>query len=61
VTLVERSGFREYFDPFGGTGFGTDGFGWTAALTIDVIERHRGTDRDRLLDRMGDAAVAENA
>ena len=61
VTLVDRSGFREYFGPFGGAGFGTDGFGWTAALTIDLIERHRGTDRARLLDRIGDLAVHENA
>jgi glycogen debranching enzyme len=48
LALVEGAGFREYFDPFDGTGYGTDGFGWTAALTLDLIERHRGVDRDRL-------------
>ena len=35
LRLVDRSGFHEYFDPFGGAAFGTDGFGWTAALTLD--------------------------
>jgi hypothetical protein len=52
LRLVERSGFHEYFDPFGGAGFGTDRFGWSAALTLDVIEQHQGNDRTRLLDRL---------
>ncbi len=39
LRLVDGAGFREYFDPFDGTGFGTDSFGWTAALTLDLIER----------------------
>jgi hypothetical protein len=43
VGLVERSGFREYFDPFTGEGYGSDGFSWTAALLIDVLES--GPDR----------------
>jgi hypothetical protein len=29
----------EYFDPFDGAGHGSNAFGWTAALTIDMIER----------------------
>jgi hypothetical protein len=37
IRLVERSGFREYFDPFGGRGYGSDDFAWTAALLIDVL------------------------
>ena len=52
--LVDGAGFHEYFDPFGGTGFGTAGFGWTAALTLDLIERHRGPDRDRLAALLGE-------
>jgi hypothetical protein len=32
--LVERSGFREYFDPRTGAGIGGHGFSWTAALTL---------------------------
>ena len=36
--LVERSGFREYFDPFTGEGYGSPDFSWTAALLIDVLE-----------------------
>ncbi len=37
IRLVERSGFREYFDPFGGQGYGSDDFSWTASLLIDVL------------------------
>jgi hypothetical protein len=43
VELVERSGFREYFDPFTGAGYGSDDFSWTAALLIDVLRSR--TDR----------------
>ncbi len=39
LALVERSGFREYFNPFTGEGHGSEGFAWSAALVIDVIER----------------------
>jgi len=39
LALVKRSGFREYFNPFTGEGHGSDGFAWSAALVIDVIER----------------------
>jgi hypothetical protein len=42
IRLVERSGFREYFDPFGAQGYGTDGFSWTAALLIDVLATQAG-------------------
>ncbi|MEO8511696.1 MAG: hypothetical protein ABI534_10725 [Chloroflexota bacterium] len=41
LELVPTSGFREYFDPFAGVGYGSDGVAWTAALIIDVIERRR--------------------
>jgi hypothetical protein len=37
--LVARSGFREYFDPFGGAGYGSDRFSWSAALALDLIHR----------------------
>jgi hypothetical protein len=39
LTLVRRSGFREYFDPFGGQGYGSTDFSWTAALLIDLLHR----------------------
>lgn len=38
VGLVQRSGFREYFDPFTGEGYGSPEFSWTAALLIDVVQ-----------------------
>ena len=34
---VRDAGFREYFDPLTGTGYGTDGFSWTAALVLDLL------------------------
>jgi len=52
LRLVEGSGYREYFDPIEGTGYGSDGFGWTAALTLDFIERHRGASRTHLIERL---------
>ncbi|HEY4190801.1 MAG TPA: trehalase family glycosidase [Candidatus Limnocylindrales bacterium] len=55
--VVAQSGFHEYFDPFGGAGFGTDGFGWTAALTLDLVERHQGPAREQLLKLLGAAAA----
>lgn len=36
ITLIERCGFHEYFDPYEGFGYGTDNFSWTAALFIDI-------------------------
>jgi glycogen debranching enzyme len=39
VGLVRRSGWREYYSPFGGEGFGSHDFSWTAALLIDVLRR----------------------
>jgi glycogen debranching enzyme len=37
LELVERSGFREYFDPLTGEGCGAEDFAWTAALAIDLL------------------------
>ncbi|HEU5060518.1 MAG TPA: hypothetical protein VFU21_28500, partial [Kofleriaceae bacterium] len=37
LELVERSGFREYFDPRTGEGCGAEDFAWTAALAIDLL------------------------
>jgi glycogen debranching enzyme len=34
--LVERSGFREYYDPMTGEGFGASDFSWTA-LVLDLL------------------------
>lgn len=36
AALVEQSGFREYYDPFSGEGFGAEGFSWTA-LALDLL------------------------
>ena len=37
VSLSQRSGFQEYFNPHTGRGHGTDQFSWSAALTLDVL------------------------
>jgi len=38
LELVQRAGFREYFNPLTGEGYGTESFGWTAALSIDLVK-----------------------
>ncbi|MEU3533939.1 hypothetical protein AB0E70_20465 [Streptomyces murinus] len=45
LELAEASGFAEYVDPFTGEACGARGFGWTAALALDLHQR--------LLDRPG--------
>ncbi|NNF56435.1 MAG: glycoside hydrolase [Acidimicrobiales bacterium] len=37
VNIVTEAGFHEYFNPRTMRGHGTDRFGWTAALLIDVL------------------------
>ncbi|MCG8368674.1 MAG: hypothetical protein MJA27_35730 [Pseudanabaenales cyanobacterium] len=37
IELVKRWGFHEYFDPYQGTGYGTNDFSWTAALFLDSV------------------------
>ena len=36
LELVLRWGFREYFDPYSGNGYGAHNFSWTAALFLDT-------------------------
>ncbi|MFJ4684779.1 MGH1-like glycoside hydrolase domain-containing protein [Streptomyces sp. NPDC088789] len=38
VTTALSSGFAEYVDPYTGEACGAAGFGWTAALTLDLLE-----------------------
>jgi len=37
IALINRSGFREYFNPNTGEGYGADNFSWSAALTLDMV------------------------
>lgn len=37
IAMVESSGPYEYFSPIDGKGLGADNFGWTAALTLDLL------------------------
>jgi glycogen debranching enzyme len=39
LELIERAGFREYFDPRTGEGCGAEDFAWTAALALDLLAR----------------------
>jgi hypothetical protein len=41
ISLIGKSGFREYFNPLTGEGYGADNFSWTAALFIDLVETVR--------------------
>ncbi len=38
LALVQRSGFREYYNPLTGDGLGARNFSWSAALVIDLLE-----------------------
>jgi glycogen debranching enzyme len=44
LRLVRQSGFREYFDPFDGSGRGSHDFSWTAALVLDLLSSRRCRD-----------------
>jgi glycogen debranching enzyme len=44
--LVEKSGFREYYNPMSGEGLGATSFSWTAALTIDLLDRGQALPED---------------
>ncbi len=39
LDLVGSNGFREYYSPLTGEGFGAHRFSWTAALTLDLVAR----------------------
>lgn len=39
IDLVSRHGMFEYYDPRTGLGLGSPDFSWTAALTIDLLDR----------------------
>jgi glycogen debranching enzyme len=41
LRLVRQSGFREFFDPFDGTGRGSNDFSWSAALILDLLAARR--------------------
>ena len=41
LRLVRQSGFREYFDPFDGTGRGSHDYSWSAALVLDLLASRR--------------------
>ncbi|MUP47078.1 trehalase-like protein [Gramella sp. BOM4] len=40
VKLVEKSGFREYYNPFTGEGYGAKNFTW-AGLVLDMMQMHK--------------------
>ena len=37
LSLIERTGMRDYFDPLTGDGLGSDDFSWTAAVAVDML------------------------
>jgi glycogen debranching enzyme len=39
--LIEKGGFREYYDPYTGEGFGAHAFSWTA-LVLNMLADHEG-------------------
>ncbi|MEV5975787.1 hypothetical protein [Streptomyces sp. NPDC052114] len=47
LDVAGASGFAEYVDPYTGRGCGARGFGWTAALTLDLLLDGRTGTRGR--------------
>ncbi|MEV5434666.1 hypothetical protein AB0K80_01330 [Streptomyces sp. NPDC052682] len=45
LRIADTSGFAEYVDPYTGEACGATGFGWTAALTLDLLHGRPGWDR----------------
>jgi glycogen debranching enzyme len=41
AALIEKGGFREYYDPYTGEGFGAHAFSWTA-LVVNMLADHEG-------------------
>ena len=39
LEMVDKAGFYEYFNPLSGEGIGIEQFSWTAALTIDLLNK----------------------
>jgi hypothetical protein len=39
--LAHRSGLWEYFNPVAGTGHGTYGFSWSAAIVLHILRGRR--------------------
>jgi glycogen debranching enzyme len=37
LSLIERAGFREYYDPRDGSGCGSTDFSWSAALALELL------------------------
>ena len=44
AALVEKGGFREYYDPYSGEGFGAHAFSWTA-LVLNMLADHEGIEQ----------------
>jgi hypothetical protein len=44
LRLVRQSGFREFFDPFDGTGRGSHDYSWSAALILDLLGARRASE-----------------
>ena len=41
LTLPQKYGFQEYYDPESGTGYGASNFSWSAALYLAVLYEHQ--------------------
>ncbi|MFF1696180.1 hypothetical protein ACFVXC_21540 [Streptomyces sp. NPDC058257] len=63
LDVAGESGFAEYVDPYTGRGCGARGFGWSAALTLDLLlDDPAGRDEEphgRPVDGLGAAVTSE--
>jgi hypothetical protein len=51
LTTAGESGFAEYVDPYTGEACGALGFGWTAALTLDLLHQDDHRTNQTMFDR----------
>ncbi len=54
---ADASGFAEYVDPYTGEACGATGFGWTAALTLDLLHDHPARDTNGTTELKGTKAI----
>ncbi|MFJ9035914.1 MGH1-like glycoside hydrolase domain-containing protein [Streptomyces sp. NPDC102406] len=64
AALLDTAGatdFAEYVDPYTGAGYGARGFGWTAALTLDLLSGARHEDAPEAVPQPPDVSSSASS
>jgi hypothetical protein len=51
LKLIRQSGFREYYDPYTGDGYGAENFTWSG-LVVDMLNIDGGDSADSMTDKL---------